>query len=216
MPAQDALVIGLGYVGLPLAVQAARAGFQVTGFDTSAEIAAGLNAGRSHVDDVSAAEVVQARARGFRATSDEAEIGPQDVIVICVPTPLSAADGPDLGAVRAAAEAAGRLLRPGTLVSLESTTYPGTTDEVVRPLLEKTSGLTAGIDFHLAFSPERIDPGNPKYGLAQHPEGRRRRHPVVRGRRRRLLRPVLEQVVRAATAPARRRWPSCWRTPTGT
>ena len=90
MPAQDVLVIGLGYVGLPLAVQAARAGFRVTGFDTSAEIAAGLNAGRSHVDDVSATEVGDARARGFRATSDEAEIGPQDVIVICVPTPLSA------------------------------------------------------------------------------------------------------------------------------
>jgi len=144
MPAQDVLVIGLGYVGLPLAVQAARAGFRVTGFDTSAEIAAGLNAGRSHVDDVPATEVGAARTRGFRAACDEAEIGPQDVIVICVPTPLSQADGPDLGAVRAAAEAAGRLLRPGTLVSLESTTYPGTTDEVVRPLLEKTSGLTAG------------------------------------------------------------------------
>ena len=170
MPAQDVLVIGLGYVGLPLAVQAARAGFRVTGFDTSAEIAAGLNAGRSHVDDVSAAEVGDARARGFRATSDEAEIGPQDVIVICVPTPLSQADGPDLGAVRAAAEAAGRLLRPGTLVSLESTTYPGTTDEVVRPLLEKTSGLTAGIDFSLVFSPERIDPGNPHYSIRNTPK----------------------------------------------
>src|SRR6266536_3362927 len=165
MPTQDVLVIGLGYVGLPLAVQAARAGFQVTGFDTSAEIAAGLNAGRSHVDDVPAAEVGQARARGFRATADEAGIGPQDVIVICVPTPLSQADGPDLAAVRAAAQTAGRLLRPGTLVSLESTTYPGTTDEVVRPLLEKASGLSAGVDFALVFSPERIDPGNPEFGL---------------------------------------------------
>src|SRR5260370_445186 len=108
MPGQDVLVIGLGYVGLPLAVQAARAGFRVTGYDTSAVIAAGLNAGRSHVDDVSGQEVEAARARGFRAASDEAEIGPQDVIVICVPTPLSEADGPDLGAVRAAAQAAGR------------------------------------------------------------------------------------------------------------
>src|ERR1700755_557123 len=170
MPAQDVLVIGLGYVGLPLAVQAVRAGFRVIGFDTSAEIAAELNAGRSHVDDVSATEVGDGRARGFRVTSDEAEIGPQDVIVICVPTPLSQADGPDLGAVRAAAEAAGRLLRPGTLVSLESTTYPGTTDEVVRPLLEKTSGLTAGIDFSLVFSPERIDPANPVYGLVNTPK----------------------------------------------
>jgi nucleotide sugar dehydrogenase len=170
MPAQDVLVIGLGYVGLPLAVQAARAGFRVTGYDTSAEIAASLNAGRSHVDDVSGEEVEAARVRGFRAAADEAGIGPQDVIVIYVPTPLSEADGPDLGAVRAAAEAAGRLLRPGMLVSLESTTYPGTTDEVVRPLLEKTSGLTAGIDFSLAFSPERIDPGNPEYGLVNTPK----------------------------------------------
>src|SRR6185295_12245503 len=200
MPAQDALVIGLGYVGLPLAVQAARAGFRVTGFDTSAEIAAGLNAGRSHVDDVPAAEVVQARARGFRATSDEAEIGPQDVIVICVPTPLSVADGPDLGAVRAAAEAAGRLLRPGTLVSLESTTYPGTTDEVVRPLLEKTSGLTAGIDFSLVFSPERIDPGNPKYGLVNTPKIVGGVTPSCADAAAAFYGQICEQVVRAASA----------------
>ena len=170
MPAQDVLVIGLGYVGLPLAVQAARAGFRVTGFDTSAVIAASLNAGRSHVDDVSADEVGAARARGFTATADLAAVGPQDVIVICVPTPLSEADGPDLSAVRAAAQAAGRLLRPGTLVSLESTTYPGTTEEVVRPLLEKASGLSAGMGFSLVFSPERIDPGNPVFGLVNTPK----------------------------------------------
>src|SRR5208282_5316581 len=159
MPAEDVLVIGLGYVGLPLAVQAAQAGFRVTGYDTGAEIIDGLMAGRSHVDDITDAEVAGMLGRGFRATAAEAEIGPQDVIVICVPTPLSVADGPDLSAVRAATATAGRLLRPGTLVSLESTTYPGTTDEVVRPLLEKTSGLTAGLDFSLVFSPERIDPG---------------------------------------------------------
>jgi len=200
MPAEDVLVIGLGYVGLPLAVQAARAGFRVTGFDTSAEIAAGLNAGRSHVDDVSATEVGDARARGFRATSDEAEIGPQDVIVICVPTPLSQADGPDLGAVRAAAEAAGRLLRPGTLVSLESTTYPGTTDEVVRPLLEKTSGLTAGIDFWLVFSPERIDPGNPVYGLVNTPKIVGGVTPSCADAAGAFYGRICEQVVRAASA----------------
>ena len=170
MPAQDVLVIGLGYVGLPLAVQAARAGFRVTGFDTSTEITRGLNAGRSHVDDVSGAEVEEARAQGFTATADEGQLGPQDVIVICVPTPLSEADGPDLSAVKAAARTAGKLLRPGTLVSLESTTYPGTTEEIVRPLLEKASGLSAGVDFALVFSPERIDPGNPDYGLANTPK----------------------------------------------
>jgi UDP-N-acetyl-D-glucosamine dehydrogenase len=170
MPAKDVLVIGLGYVGLPLAVQAARAGFRVTGYDTRPEITGGLMAGRSHVDDVTDAEVAGMLARGFRAVGDEDQAGTQDVIVICVPTPLSVADGPDLSAVKAATATAGRLLRPGTLVSLESTTYPGTTDEVVRPLLEKASGLSAGIGFSLAFSPERIDPGNPDYGLRNTPK----------------------------------------------
>src|ERR1700735_1797903 len=170
MPAQDVLVIGLGYVGLPLAVQAARAGFRVTGYDTRAEITSGLMAGRSHVDDVTDAEVAAMVAQGFRATTDETELGPHDVIVICVPTPLSVADGPDLGAVRAATATAGALLRPATLVSLESTTYPGTTEEVVRPVLEKASGLSAGIGFSLAFSPERIDPGNQAYGFRNTPK----------------------------------------------
>ncbi len=122
MPAQDVLVIGLGYVGLPLAVQAARAGFRVTGYDTRAEIAGGLMTGRSHVDDITDDEVATMRTQGFRATTEEAEIGPQEVIVICVPTPLSVADGPDLRADRAATATAGRLQRPGTLGSLESTT----------------------------------------------------------------------------------------------
>jgi UDP-N-acetyl-D-glucosamine dehydrogenase len=170
MPAQDVLVIGLGYVGLPLAIQAVRAGFRVTGLDTSEKIVAGLMAGRSHVDDVTDAEIAEMLGHGFRAVADEAAVGPQDVIVICVPTPLSEADGPDLSAVRAATATAGRLLRAGTFVSLESTTYPGTTEEVVRPLLEKDSGLTAGIDFTLAFSPERIDPGNPVYGFRNTPK----------------------------------------------
>jgi nucleotide sugar dehydrogenase len=215
MPAQDVLVIGLGYVGLPLAVQAARAGFQVTGFDISAVIAAGLSAGRSHVDDVPPAEVVEARARGFLATSDEAEIGPQDVIVICVPTPLSTADGPDLGAVRAAAETAGRLLRPGTLVSLESTTYPGTTDEVVRPLLEKGSGLTAGIDFSLVFSPSGSTRATRSTAWST-----RRRSSAASPRRARTPPPpsTARSASRWSARPrrARRRWPSCWKTPTGT
>jgi nucleotide sugar dehydrogenase len=170
MPGQDVLVIGLGYVGLPLAIAAARSGFRVTGLDLNAEKVAGLMAGRSHVDDLTDDDVAEMLGHGFRATADEAEAGPQDVIVICVPTPLSEADGPDLSAVRAATATAGRLLKAGTLVSLESTTYPGTTEEVVRPLLEKTSGLTAGLDFSLAFSPERIDPGNPVYGFANTPK----------------------------------------------
>jgi nucleotide sugar dehydrogenase len=167
---RNLLVIGLGYVGLPLAVQAARAGFRVTGYDTRGEVAEELMAGRSHVDGVTDAEVADMLSRGFVATANEAEIGPQDVIVICVPTPLSAAGGPDLSAVLAATETAGRVLQPGTLVSLESTTYPGTTEEVVRPRLEKASGLSAGLGFSLVFSPERIDPGNPDYVLANTPK----------------------------------------------
>jgi UDP-N-acetyl-D-glucosamine dehydrogenase len=167
----DVVIIGLGYVGLPLAQEAARVGLSVTGLDIKQATVDGLNAGRSHVDDLSDADIAAMLAAGFRATADPAGIaaGP-DAIVICVPTPLSESDGPDLTAVKAATQSAATLLRAGTLVVLESTTYPGTTDEIVRPLLEKASGLSAGIDFHLAFSPERIDPGNEVYGVRNTPK----------------------------------------------
>ena len=166
----NVVIIGLGYVGLPLAAEAVRAGLNVTGFDVKQAAVDGLNAGRSHVDDLTDADIAAMVANGFRATTDLAGIPGTDTIVICVPTPLSESDGPDLTAVKAAAETAGKLLRQGTLVVLESTTYPGTTDEVVRPILEKASGLTAGLDFHLAFSPERIDPGNEVYGVRNTPK----------------------------------------------
>jgi UDP-N-acetyl-D-glucosamine dehydrogenase len=166
----DLLVIGLGYVGLPLAREAALSGLSVVGYDLNQELVSGLNSGRSHVGDISAADIADMLAKGFRATTLEAEAGNPETIVICVPTPLSADSTPDLTAVSGAAETAGRLLRPGMLVVLESTTYPGTTDEVVRPLLEKVSGLIAGMDFSLAFSPERIDPGNPDFGLRNTPK----------------------------------------------
>ena len=166
----NVVIIGLGYVGLPLAAEAVRAGLNVTGFDVKQAAVDGLNAGRSHVDDLTDADIAAMAANGFRATTDPAGIPGADTIVICVPTPLSESDGPDLTAVKAATETAGKLLRPGTLVVLESTTYPGTTDEVVRPMLEKASGLTAGLDFHLAFSPERIDPGNEVYGVRNTPK----------------------------------------------
>jgi nucleotide sugar dehydrogenase len=166
----DVLVIGLGYVGLPLAREAISSGLRVVGFDVNADIVAQLNSGRSHVDDISHADVAGMLVKGFRATATETDVGPTETIVICVPTPLSTESGPDLSAVRAAAELAGRRLRRGMLVVLESTTYPGTTDEVVRPLLERASGLTAGDDFALAFSPERIDPGNPSYGIRNTPK----------------------------------------------
>jgi len=174
----NVVIIGLGYVGLPLAQEAIRAGLNVTGFDIKQSTVDGLNAGRSHVDDLSDAEIAEMVAGGFRATTDVTALtgdgltgnGAPDVIVICVPTPLSESDGPDLTAVKDATETAARMLRPGGLIVLESTTYPGTTDEVVRPMLEKASGLAVGIDFHLAFSPERIDPGNELYGMRNTPK----------------------------------------------
>ena len=166
----DLVVIGLGYVGLPLVQEATSVGLSVVGFDIGQGVVDSLNSGRSHIDDLSDEDVQRMVAAGFRATTAESEVGEPDTIVICVPTPLSEADGPDLTAVRAASETAGRLLSKGTLVVLESTTYPGTTDELVRPILEKASGLNAEVDFHLAFSPERIDPGNPVYGLRNTPK----------------------------------------------
>jgi UDP-N-acetyl-D-glucosamine dehydrogenase len=166
----DLLVIGLGYVGLPLALEASRVSLRVVGFDLDEHVTAKLNSGQSHVDTVSDAAVAEMVATGFLATTSETEIDTPETVVICVPTPLSPDGVPDLTAVRGAAELAGRILRPGMLVILESTSYPGTTDEVVRPLVEKISGLNAGTDFWLAFSPERIDPGNKTYGLRNTPK----------------------------------------------
>ncbi|MFC7327495.1 nucleotide sugar dehydrogenase [Marinactinospora rubrisoli] len=165
----DLAVIGLGYVGLPLAHEATRVGLKVVGLDVSDRVVEGLTAGRSHIDDLSADDIASMRQAGFSATTDAAVLAAAQTIVICVPTPLSAEGGPDLGAVTAAARSIAAHLRPGTLVILESTTYPGTTEEVVRPILEE-SGLVAGEDFHLAFSPERIDPGNPAFGVANTPK----------------------------------------------
>jgi nucleotide sugar dehydrogenase len=166
----DVVILGLGYVGLPLAQQATRVGLSVLGFDVQPSVVDALAVGRSHVDDLSDADVAEMLAGGFTPTVDERRIAAAAVAVICVPTPLSDENGPDLRAVVSATEAVGRNLRRGMLVVLESTTYPGTTDDVVRPLLEKASGLTAGVDFHLAFSPERIDPGNERYGAHNTPK----------------------------------------------
>jgi UDP-N-acetyl-D-glucosamine dehydrogenase len=165
----DVGVIGLGYVGLPLAREAASAGLSVLGFDVNSEVVNSINAGRSHVDDLTDDDVGKMLAAGFRATTDEAEIGSAEVAVICVPTPISRDGGPDLRAITTAVETVARQLHTGMLVVLESTTYPGTTDEIVRPILEST-GLIAGQDFHLAFSPERIDPGNEQFGPRNTPK----------------------------------------------
>jgi UDP-N-acetyl-D-glucosamine dehydrogenase len=152
-------VIGLGYVGLPLATAAARAGLQVTGIDIDEEKVADVNRGHSYIPDVSDKELTQAQAEGgLRATVDFAALLDVDVIFICVPTPFDEMRAPDLKYVIAASEGIVPYLKAGHLVVLQSTTYPGTTEEVVQPILEK-SGLEAGVDFSLAFSPERIDPG---------------------------------------------------------
>jgi len=166
---QHVVIVGLGYVGLPLAQGATRAGLRVTGLDLSAAVVATLNAARSHVDDLSDDDIAQMRAAGFTASTDPAVLSEADVVVVCVPTPLAEDGGPDLASVTSAVSAAAAHLRPGQLVVLESTTYPGTTDEVVRPILE-AGGLRAGADFHLAFSPERIDPGNARYGMKNTPK----------------------------------------------
>ncbi len=162
-------IVGLGYVGLPLAQQATRSGLSVLGFDVSSTVVERLQAGSSHVDDLSDADVAAMLSQGFTASTDSALLADADAVVICVPTPLSVDGDPDLEAVVGATETIARHLRRGQLVVLESTTFPGTTDEVVRPVLEQ-SGLVAGQDFHLAFSPERVDPGNPVYGIGNTPK----------------------------------------------
>lgn len=165
----DLVVLGLGYVGLPLAREAALAGLKVAGFDPSSAVVNGLNSGHSHIDDLNDADIEAMLNAGFHATRDISSVANTSVAVICVPTPLSASGGPDLSAVMAATRSVASILRPGMTVVLESTTYPGTTDGPVRDILEET-GLKAGVDFHLAFSPERIDPGNAQYGMKNTPK----------------------------------------------
>ncbi|WP_281196257.1 nucleotide sugar dehydrogenase [Microtetraspora malaysiensis] len=165
----DLTVIGLGYVGMPLAKEATAAGLRVAGLDVDPRKVEALNAGQSYIDDLTDADLDAMLAGGFTATLDASVLAESRTIVICVPTPLDEDHRPDLSAVEGATRAVAQHLRPGTLVVLESTTWPGTTDEVARPILE-SAGLAAGTDFHLAFSPERIDPGNTKYGLRNTPK----------------------------------------------
>ena len=154
-------IVGLGYVGLPLAVELAKAGFRVLGFDISERVVTGLNAGHSHVKDVPDDRLREAVEGGrLEATTDMSRMGEPDAISICVPTPLSKFKDPDVSYIVAATDSVKRTLRRGQAIILESTTYPGTTREILQPALEST-GLTVGTDFFLAFSPERVDPGNP-------------------------------------------------------
>lgn len=156
-------VIGLGYVGLPLAVEFARAGFGVVGYDVDARKVAELMAGRSYIPDVPSEHLAEVVKSGkFVATTDPMKLADVDIIDICVPTPLRKTKDPDMTYVVQAVEATANVIRKGQLVILESTTYPGTTVEVVQPTLA-AKGLKPGVDFYLAFSPERVDPGNPQY-----------------------------------------------------
>jgi UDP-N-acetyl-D-glucosamine dehydrogenase len=163
-------VIGLGYVGLPLATQFARLGFPVTGLDVDEERVDAVARGESHIQDVSSADVSKVVGEGrLRATTDGEVLREMDVIFICVPTPFTKTKTPDLSYVVAASEEIAPRLRPGQLIILQSTTYPGTTEEDVLPILE-TSGLKAGRDFHLAFSPERVNPGDKRYTVSNTPK----------------------------------------------
>ncbi|MFI5053308.1 MAG: nucleotide sugar dehydrogenase [Acidimicrobiia bacterium] len=171
--AQTAVVaiVGLGYVGLPLAIQYAEAGFRTIGLDVDSARIDALIAGSSHIDDVSDAALAAVVDSGHLVpTADPDDLRAADAIYLCVPTPFDAAKTPDLSFVRAAATTVADVLTPGTLVILQSTTYPGTTEEIVRPILESGSGLQAGTDFHLAYSPERVDPANPTWTLANTPK----------------------------------------------
>ncbi|RWM18207.1 MAG: nucleotide sugar dehydrogenase [Mesorhizobium sp.] len=163
-------VIGLGYVGLPLAIAAARARFNVIGFDTDFRKIEMLNSGRSYIDAVNSSDLKsRVEERTFRAEGDFIHLADCDVVIICVPTPLSKQREPDLSYVKDTAENISRYLRIGQLVVLESTTYPDTTLGVVKPILER-SGLRAGIDFWIGFSPEREDPGSKKYSTVNIPK----------------------------------------------
>lgn len=156
-------VVGIGYVGLPLAVEKAKVGFKVLGFDRNPERVRAVNSGESYIKDVAPGDLETAVREGrFEATTDFSRLKDCDVIVICVPTPLTVNRDPDISYIMAVADQIASSLRPGQLISLESTTYPGTTEEVLLPALS-VSGLAVGKDFFLAFSPERVDPGNARY-----------------------------------------------------
>jgi UDP-N-acetyl-D-glucosamine dehydrogenase len=163
-------VVGLGYVGLPLVTEFARSGFVSVGIDLDVRKIAAIRAGTSYIPDVPGADVAALVLAGrLTATTDFAAVAQLDTINICVPTPLRKTKDPDMSYIVSAVEAIAAHLHPGMLVVLESTTYPGTTEELVQPLLERT-GLKAGVDFFLAFSPERVDPGNPTFNTRNVPK----------------------------------------------
>lgn len=164
-------VVGLGYVGLPLAVEKAKAGFKTIGFDVQAEKVNMVNEGHNYIGDVVDSDLKRLVAEGMlKATTDFSFVKDVDFIAICVPTPLDAHQEPDISYVKSSTEAISKYLTKGTMVVLESTTYPGTTEELIKPILEQGSGLKCGEDFYLGFSPERVDPGNLIYKTKNTPK----------------------------------------------
>jgi UDP-N-acetyl-D-glucosamine dehydrogenase len=164
-------IVGLGYVGLPLAVTCAKAGFRTKGFDVQASKVDKVNKGENYISDVEDSELAAlVKAGTLSATSDFEFVRTADFVAICVPTPLDAHQEPDLSYVKSSAAEVGKNLSKNTMVVLESTTYPGTTEELIKPILEKESGLKCGVDFYLGFSPERVDPGNAVYKTTNTPK----------------------------------------------
>ncbi len=163
-------IVGMGYVGLPLAMEFAKGGFAITGFEVDAQKVRDLKAGQSYIPDVPSNELSPLVKKGLlSATLDFSALKKQDAVIICVPTPLRKSKDPDVSYIVASVQETRKFMRRGQLIILESTTYPGTTKELVKPMLEQ-GGLKAGKDFYLAFSPERVDPGNKKYGVKNTPK----------------------------------------------
>ncbi len=193
-------VIGLGYVGLPLAMVFAEAGIEVVGIEAVAERCAAINAGRSYIQDVTSEALTKMVDEGLiHATTDYAATEDCDADIICLPTPLNANREPDLTLVTDATAKLALHLRRGQLVTLESTTYPGTTRDVLAPILEAGSGLTAGVDFHLAFSPERVDPGRTDYTTKSTPKVVGGLTPACMARALEVYGPALDNVVPVST-----------------
>lgn len=194
------VVIGLGYVGLPLAVEIAAAGYKTAGIDLVKEKVRCINEGENYIKDVCTETLSNlVKEQKLRAYSDFSPLPESDVIIICVPTPLSKAKNPDISYIVSAVSEVKKILREDQLVVLESTTYPGTTEELVLPLLEET-GLKAGKDFFLAFSPERIDPGNKKFGLKNTPKVVGGVTPLCTEMAQRFYRSFVDRVVPVSTS----------------
>lgn len=163
--------VGLGYVGLPLAVEKAKAGFRTLGFDVQQEKVDSVNRGENYIGDVVQEDLESLVSSGMlEATTDFSRIADCDFVAICVPTPLDAHQQPDTSYMEASAREIAPYIKKGTMVVLESTTYPGTTEDLIKPILEDGSGLTCGTDFYLGFSPERVDPGNLIYKTKNTPK----------------------------------------------